>query len=415
MAYLGESHNGVSVEDADFKKLWLSNLLNIFGTSFSAGAVSVLAIKELNFPDSYIPLMLGVSSVIAALGAIPVGPFIESKRKRPILVNASIIRGLLLSALALLSWAESLDVLLIIFILTLASLLGITFGAASGVHTRDLVKEEDWHSANSKIESLAWIMPPIATPLGGVAIAYINPGFTLLINGIAYIFAGFIIKRISSLEPDPPREKYDMLKSKFHTMASGWQIIFEDRSLKHLFLNAMLFGGCLAALNPLIAIFILKDLGLNSRALAIILGIPPVAGFLGTRLSRKVAFYVGPTKLLLWGCAARSLWAPLIAFSPNGMYGLLFILLCECGLMFAAGLFNPLFSTYRMQVIDREKLARVGTIWPISASLVQPLFLFLSSFIVNVTDVRTSIGIIGALMVCCILLIPWKGTKKFIL
>lgn len=89
---------------------------------------------------------------------------------------------------------------------------------------------------------------------------------------------------------------------------------------------------------------------------------PPPAPSSGASGKEKISeVLTGWRNLLLWACAARSLWVPLLAFSPGGAPGLIFILICECGLMFAAGLFNPVLATYRMQIVDRSLLARVGS------------------------------------------------------
>lgn len=139
---------------------------------------------------------------------------------------------------------------------------------------------------------------------------------------------------------------------------------------------------------------------------------PPPAPANRARGKEKISeVLTGWRNLLLWACAARSIWAPFLAFSPSGVPGLLFILICECSLMFAAGLFNPVFATYRMQIVDRALLARVGSAWPISAALVQPVFLLSGALLVEWLGTRTAIGIIGACMLLCIPLIPWRAVR----
>lgn len=143
---------GVSLNSISFKLLWWSSFLNTFGVAFSAGAISVLTVQELKLPDSYVPLMLGFSSIAAALAAIPTSPWVETRRKRPILVGASFFRGTLLVLIAVLAWVETLTFPFLTLCLVLISLSGIVSGAANGVHLRDLVRQEDWPQANGIIE-----------------------------------------------------------------------------------------------------------------------------------------------------------------------------------------------------------------------------------------------------------------------
>lgn len=402
---------GVHVEDPSFRLFWWGTALSTFGVAFSAGAVSVLAIQELGVPDSYVPLMLGVASIVAALGALPLGPWVEKSRKRPILVGAAWFRGLLLLCIAALAWTDLLTFPFLVAVLVFVSLSGIASGSASGVHLRDLLREEDWPRANGKIESLVWIMSAVATPIGGVVIVAANPGVVLAVNGLAYVCSGLLIWRIPQPEPQPVPAEGTGWQGQLKAITAGWRIIFQHRALRGLFLNAMLFGGCLTVLNPLLAVFMLRDLGLDARALTIVLGVPAAAGFIGARLSGWVSARVGPGTLLLWAGAARSIWAPFLALSPKGIAGFVVILCCECGLMFAAGLFNPVFATYRMRLVDRGVLARVGAAWPISASLVQPMFLFCGALIVAWFGTRVAIGVIGLCMLACIPLIPWRAVR----
>lgn len=405
---MGSCQPGVDLDSSDFKKIYYSNFLNIFGSSFSAGAVAVLVIQKFNFPDSQVPFILGISAVIAALISIPILPLFKYRKKRSLLKNLSLLRGFFLSIFALLVWDGFANFFFIMFSLVLSAFLGIAFGSVMGAHARDLIRKEDWHVANGKIDALVWIMPLIAAPAGGLATSFVDPGFSLLINGFSYILAGLLIRSIKYPEPyispgvsvEKGRGIYDVFE--------GWRVIFNNCSLKYFFLNAMVFGGCLSALNPLVSLFVLKEISLGPEMLSLILAIPAIAGFVGAKLSKMISLRIGSKRVLLWGCAARSIWAPFLFLSPDGFYGFLYILFFECVLMFFAGLFNPLFASYRMQVVNRENLLSVSAAWPISASFTQPLFLLLSSWLLGLVGIRTTLFIVGLMMLVCIALVPWR-------
>lgn len=293
-------------------------------------------------------------------------------------------------------------------LLTLAS---IVSGAAYGAHLRDLLPSRHWGEANGRLESITWIMTAVFTPVGGLLVTVYSPGSVLVINAAMYLISALLIRQIR--DPEPAPEPFPAgTEGRIAAVLEGWAYIHRKPQLRSLFWNAMLFGGCITLTAPLLAVFMLRELHLDPWAYTLVLGLPAAAGFSGASLSSRISRRFGDGATLLAAGALRSIWLVMLPLSQPGYVGLLWILACQSALMFTAGVFNPAFATYRMHLVDRGCLSRVGASWPITAKVVQPLVLGSGSVSVGLLGVRATLLLAGVLMLACIPLLPWSTVPR---
>lgn len=89
--------------------------------------------------------------------------------------------------------------------------------------------------------------------------------------------------------------------------------------------------------------------------------------------------------------------------------GLVVVLVAETLLLFCAGVFNPVFHTYRMNRTADDHMVRVGTAWSISSKSVQPAFIALGGAIAAATSIRTALGISAVALLLSSALLPWRA------
>ena len=77
-------------------------------------------------------------------------------------------------------------------------------------------------------------------------------------------------------------------------------------------------------------------------------------------------------------------------------------------MLLCAGVFNPAFATYRMQVTDDQYLARVVTAWAVTNKLVQPVFIAAAGLLAAAAGVRAALAVLAVLVAGSALLLPWK-------
>lgn len=170
----------------------------------------------------------------------------------------------------------------------------------------------------------------------------------------------------------------------------------------------MVFGGCIMASSPLLAVFMLRDLGFPAWQYGLCLGLPAVAGVVGSMLVKPLTRRLGDRAVLLTFGVARSLWLWLVPLATPGTPGLVLIIVADSLLLLCAGAFNPTFATYRMNATDDSVMARLVLAWSISNKCVQPLFIAAAGALAALTDARTALVVLSVLLLSSAALLPWR-------
>ena len=138
--------------------------------------------------------------------AVPLGPWVEFRRKRPVMMAMDLTRfAALLSipAAYALGWLSFAQLLVVAVIVAAAK---IAFNAASGACLKALVPPEHLLTANSRFESTTWTAIVVGPPLGGAAIGIFGPVVTVLADAVSYLLSAAGIRAIggsSRVRPGP--------------------------------------------------------------------------------------------------------------------------------------------------------------------------------------------------------------------
>ncbi|WP_327147789.1 MFS transporter [Nocardia sp. NBC_01329] len=243
--------------------------------------------------------------------------------------------------------------------------------------------------------------------VGAAAIAIFGTTTTLIVDSLGHLISALGIRRIRTPEAIPARQGGS--GSGLSEIRTGWTYIAAHSTLHRLFWNAMLFGGSLVLVTPLMALLMLRELGFPPWQYGLALGIPGVGGLLGAWCAPRLVARFGERAVLLGSGTLRTCWlAPLVLTGP-GALGLTVVLAAETLLLFCAGVFNPMFAACRMNHTADDHMVRVGTAWSISAKCVQPVFIALGGVLAAATGVRVAIGVAAFALLTSSALLPWRA------
>lgn len=244
-----------------FGWLWASFAVSSYGTGLGFGAFSFMAILVLHSGPTQVAVLAASGRAVGALVAVPLGPWVEFRRKRPVMIAMDLTRfGALLTipvafAFGLLTFAQ----LLVVSVVVAAA--NIAFSAASGSYLKALVPREDLLVANSRFESTTWTSTMLGPPLGGVAIGLFGPVTTVVADAVSYLLSALGIRAIGGTEPRPERSGGPRLRA--GDLLDGWRYILAHPTLRPLLLNAMTVNGLIMAAEPLLAVLLLGHLGFS--------------------------------------------------------------------------------------------------------------------------------------------------------
>ena len=386
-----------------FGWLWAAYAVSTFGTYFAFDAFSLIAILALHAGAGQVSLLAAAGLAVGAAVAVPLGPWVEVRRKRSVMVAMDLTRfAVLMSvpaafALGRLSFAQLLVVSVI------AGAANITFKAASGACLKALVAPEHLLTANARFESTTWTATVLGPPLGGVAIGLLGPVTTVMADAVSYLLSALGVRAIGGSEPHPARSTTRLRPG---DLLDGWRHILGHPALRRLFFNTVLVNGLIMASAPLLAVLMLGRLGFAPWQYGLAFGVPCVGGLLGARLSRRLVARFGQHRVMLAGGVLRACWPLGLAFVQPGVPGLVLVIALQFGLVASVGVFNPVFATYRLEQTPTERVARTLSAWSVTSSATIAGMTALWGLLASVAGPRTAIAAAGVLLLGTPFLLP---------
>jgi MFS family permease len=387
----------------DFKWLWAAFAVSTVGTWLAFDAFPLIAILALHSGPAAVAALAAVGRAAGALVAVPLGPWVEFRRKRPVMIGMDVTRfaALMTIPAAFALGALSLGQLLIVSVVVAAA--DIAFRAASGATLKALVPPQHLLTANARFESTMWTATVLGPPLGGAAIGLLGPVVTVIADAVSYLLSALGIRAIRASESPPARKPDTRLRA--GDLLDGWRFILASPGLRPLFFNQILVGGLIMATAPLMAVLMLGELGFAPWQYAVAFGVPCVGGLVGSRLSRPLVQRFGRNRVMLISGTLRACWSCGLAFVGPGAPGLALVIAVQLGLVTCMGVFNPIYATYRLEHTPAERVARTLSAWTVSSNASIAALTALWGVLAALTSPRAAIALAGVLMLATPLLL----------
>lgn len=387
----------------NFGWLWSAYAVSAYGTWIAFGAFPLIAVRVLHSPTFAVSLLEASGLAVAALVAFSLGPWVEHRTKRPVMIAMDLIRFAAMVSvpityvLGLLSYGQLLIVAVI------SGTADIAFAAASGAYLKYLVPREQLLVANGRFEGTGWVATAAGPPLGGALIGLLGPVVTVFADAVSYLLSAVGVSRIRGGDIAAPRSDTGMRPA---DLLTGWRIIRRDHALLRLFLNSILVGGLIMATAPLLAVLLLGQYHYPAWQYGIAFGIPALGGFVGARLSARLVNRFGRNRVMTVSGWLRSLFPLGLAFIQPGVPGLLTVIVVEGLLITCMGIFNPIYATERLQRISADHAARVLSTWSAASKLLHALLMVVWGVLATLTGPLAAITISGVLLLLTPLLLP---------
>ena len=387
-----------------FGFLWAAYAVSAYGTGLGFGAFSVLAILVLHAGPAEVSALAAAGLAVGAVVAVPLGPWVEFRRKRPVMVAMDLTRftALLSIPVAFAFGWLSFGQLLVVSVIVAAA--KIAFSSASGAYLKTLVRPEDLIVANGRFESTTWSATALGPPLGGAAIGLFGPVTTVLADAVSYLLSAVGIRAIGGHEPRPERPDAPRLRA--GDLLTGWRHILAHAGLRRLFFNTLLVNGLIMATEPLLSVLMLGHLGFAPWQYGLAFAVPCIGGLIGSRLAQRLVARFGQRRVMLTAGTLRACWPLGLIFLRPGVPGLVIVMVVELGLILCISVFNPVMATYRLTHTETGRVARTLSAWSISSSATIAALTALWGLLAALTGPRLAIAVAGLLMLATPLLLP---------
>ncbi|MGW6025790.1 MFS transporter [Streptomyces sp. NPDC055099] len=393
-----------------FGWLWAAYTVSTFGTRLAFDAFPLIAILALDAGPTEVSVLAAAGFAVGAVVAVPLGPWVEFRRKRAVMIAMDLVRcAALLSvpaayALGLLGFGQLLLVAVVV------GAADIAFGAASGACLKALVRPDQLLVANGRLESTSWTALMLGPPLGGAAIGLFGPVMTVVADAVSYLLSALGVRAIGGKEP-PPERTGRATGFRAGDLLDGWRHILAGPVLRPLFFNTVLNNGLIMATSPLLIVLMVGELGFAPWQYGLAFAAPCVGGLIGSRLAGRLVERFGRHRVLRTAGTLRACWLIGLAFIGPGVAGLVLVIVVEFGLILCSGVFNPVFATYRLDHTPADRVARTLSAWSVTSKLSIAAMTGLWGLLAGVTGPRTAVGIAGVLILATPLLLPRRDPR----
>ncbi|WP_284044330.1 MFS transporter [Actinoplanes sp. M2I2] len=387
-----------------FNGLWAAFVASTVGTWLGFGAFPLIAIQVLGAGPAAVSALAATGLAAGALLALPLGPWAERHRRRPVMIATDIVRfGALLSipvgyGLGLLSYTH------LVVVSVIGAAANIAFTAASGAYLKSVVAPDQLLPANARFESTAWTAIALGPALGGAAVSLLGPVVTIYANAAGFLLSGLALAAIRVRETPVRTRPVERLRAA--ALADGWRFINADRRLRDLFRNTVVVNALIMATEPLLAVLLLRDLGWPAWQYGLAFSVPCVGGLLGARLATRLEARHGRARVLAVAGVLRVVSPLGLVLATPGPIGFGLVVVVEFVVITGMGLFNPLLATERLQRVPDDRIGRVLTAWTVTTTGAIAVVTALWGVLAALTSPRTAIGIAGVLLLFTPLLLP---------
>jgi len=387
----------------EFRWLWTAYAVSAYGSGLGFGALPLLAVLVLHAGPAQVSALSAIGPAVGALLAVPLGPWVEWRRKRPVMIAMDLTRFAVMMTIPL---AYAIGVLSFPQLMVASAVVAaskIAFNAAGGAYLKTVVAPADLLVANARFESTTWSSIAVGPPLGGAAIGLLGPVTTVVADAVSYLLSALGITAIRRPEPAPVRGGGRLRRG---DLLDGWRHILGQPVLRSLFANQVLVGGLIMATEPLLAVLLLRDLGFAPWQYGLAFAAPCLGGLIGSRLARRTVARHGRSRIVRVVGTLRVVWLVGLAFVRPGVVGLLTVIAVELAIIIFMSLFNPVMATIRLELTPGERASRTLAAWSISTSASIAVCSALGGLLAAATSTRIAIATAGVLILLTPLLLP---------
>ncbi|MFF9207107.1 MULTISPECIES: MFS transporter [unclassified Streptomyces] len=387
-----------------FAWLWTAYAVSAYGSGLGFGALPLIAVLVVRASPAEVSALSAVGPAVGALIAVPLGPWVEFRRKRPVMIGMDLARC---AAMASIPVAYALGLLGFGQLLVVSAVVAaakIAFNAASGAFLKALVRPDDLLVANARFESTNWSSIAVGPPLGGAAIGLFGPVVTVVADAVSYLLSALCITAIGGRQ-EAPRPTGDG-PARAGSLLDGWRHLLGHPVLRALYLNQLLVGGLIMATEPLLAVLLLGRLHFPPWQYGLAFAAPCLGGLVGSRLARRVVARYGRDRVFRTVGTLRAVWLIGLVFVRPGVAGLVLVMAVELAIIVNMSLFTPVLATYRLDHTPRHLVARTLTAWSVGQQASIAVLTALAGLLADVTGPRTALTVAGLLILATPLLLP---------
>ena len=277
--------------NADFMKLWVGETVSEFGSQVTLIAIPFAAAVVLKATAADMGVLAALQMLPFLLISLPAGVWVDRMRRRPILIAADVVRGMVLLAVPIAGITGNLSIPLLYVVSLIAGCATVFFDVSYQSYMPALVERGHLIEGNSKME-LSRSAAQFGGPgVGGVLVGLVGAAQAVLFDSLSFFFSGAMLLWIHKGEPAPvpSHERRHMV----HEIREGLAVVLGNpvlRAIASTTATSNLFSSISFAT---LILFATRDLGLDAVHLGLVFALANVGAMCGALLAGRMAARLG--------------------------------------------------------------------------------------------------------------------------
>jgi MFS family permease len=310
---------------------------------------------------------------------------------RRVLILADLARTLLLGSLPVLAALGMLRMWHLYVVMVLAGVGALFETVTAQSLIPSLVPPQQLLPANSALMQSYATVNTTGSALGGALVALLAAPLAIAADAVSFLLAALCKARIRIPGPAPVSTR-PQKQHLWADMLEGLRTVFAHRILRALTLSATL--GALAGQmqNVVLVLYLVRDLGLSSGLVGVVIAIGGAAGILGALVATPITQRVGPGPAFIAGMFLAAT-AGLVLAAAAGPLLLTFAIVAVAQILRGTGpsLYGVNQQTCRQALIAPALLSRVNATWRFLVSGTQPLGALLGGLLASAISLRATL------------------------
>ena len=300
-----------------FRRLWLSQLVSIFGDFLALYAVYSLITFKLHGTPRQVTLVTVFFLLPLSIVGPLAGVFVDRWNPKRTMIASDVIRGVLI--LGLLAASAPWHIYLVFFV---ASVFSSFFLPAQSVALPQIVPAEGLLSANAAMQNAVQLVRIVSPALSGVLVGWLGERSCYYIDSASFLFSAVMISKIAI--PERPPHAIAKMESVYKELFSGMRFILTHPVIGFVILSIAAGMFSLGAFGSLTAVYVRDVLHSNAYLYGTLGSMVGAGMLLGGLVITKFAVKVkDKASLISLGMLVCGVFIALTAATTNAWVALL--------------------------------------------------------------------------------------------
>jgi MFS family permease len=308
----------------DFLKLWAGQTVSVFGMLITKVALPIVAVLSLHASAAQVALIYAAQVAPTLAFGLLAGALADRVRRRPLLIAADVGRALTLASIPLAALTGALNLNLIYAVTLVTSALSALFDIAYPAYLPTLIGEEHLLEGNAKLGASMSVAEVAGFGLAGTLVQALTASGAILVDIATYVVSIISLALIHAREPAPQaaeaREGEHAATNLLREVIEGLRLTWRHPTRRALAGVALVQALCGGILEPVLYIFILRDLRISPAVTTATFAVGGAAAFLGATLTQRITRRLGMRRTLRRSALLGAAFAVLIPLASGPLW-----------------------------------------------------------------------------------------------